>query len=356
MDRGEAVTDQKPPDLDARGQPVGAPPDLDANGQPIHADSGVPTVHASDMLSRRGIGITSMDPADEKPKDTWLSRLAGSLEPVAHPTSASDFAPLALGSFGSEAGPAMIRGYLRAGKEAVEAAPNLRSVPKEMIRSLYRSAVDTQQPGVRAFNEMPLAKQMEGLPTDRPAPQRGVPQPPLRIQSPPPDSALSDADLAAKEAAAGRLDPSIAARIKQQSQFGQRPTVPRIQVDPASVPQSWRTSGSSALAPEPLDIPSTQPLGQPRVMTLKDTPTSWTPEAARARIENGQWESGLEPGSAEAHGASSLHRADAEMSSRLKFLMDNPNAALALGSGGALLREALLSRLRNGLGNTPQGR
>lgn len=79
------------------------------------------------------------------------------------------------------------------------------------------------------------------------------------------------------------------------------------------------------LEPPPPSGPTSQPLGTPRVMTLKDTPTSWTPEAARARIENSQWESGLEPGTAEAQGASGLHKYESEMDSRLKYLMDSEN-------------------------------
>jgi hypothetical protein len=318
--------------------------------------SGVPPASAVDMLSHRGVGLTSMDPAAEKPTG-FLADLVRMMEPAAHPTTVSDFARLVLPSVGAGAAPAMIRGYLRAGKQAVAEAPNLRSVPKFMLKSLYQAATDPQQPGVRAFNELPLAKQMDAFP-DRPAPVGPPPQPPLRLVPPRvPDAALSDTDFAAREVAAGRLDPNAAARIVEQRPSGLSPSAPRLRVDQGSVPN--RTSGSSALAPEPVPMPSGPPLGQPGVLGYKTytdnltkaTSTPWAP-SSQFGPNGSNWASGLEAGSPEAAQAAGLHRTLGEMDNRLKFLMDNPNAAVALGLSPALIRQAILSRLTSGTTDT----
>src|SRR6202035_3270666 len=103
-------------------------------------------------------------------------------------------------------------------------------------------------------------------------------------------------------------------------------------------------AGVQAPPPNQTGTPVTQPLGTPRVLTPKATPTTWTPEAARARIELQDWHSGYEPGTAEAQSAAGLHRYDGEMSTRLKQLLADPKAALALGLGPTL-RAALTSRM-----------
>lgn len=87
--------------------------------------------------------------------------------------------------------------------------------------------------------------------------------------------------------------------------------------------------GGTAPEPMPSHELASQPMGTPRVMTLKETPTSWTPEAARARLEFNDWHSGAEPGSPEAKSAQALHRYEAETQSRYKYLLDSPNGSIS---------------------------
>lgn len=87
--------------------------------------------------------------------------------------------------------------------------------------------------------------------------------------------------------------------------------------------------GGTAPEPMPSHSPTSQPMGTPRIMTLKETPTSWTPEAARARLEYNDWHSGAEPGSPEAKSAQATHRYEAETQNRYKYLLDSPNGAIS---------------------------
>jgi len=66
-----------------------------------------------------------------------------------------------------------------------------------------------------------------------------------------------------------------------------------------------------------------------KVLTPKETPASWTPEAARARLEANDWHSGAEPGSAEARSAEALHRNDRQMDARYRYGLDNEKGAIA---------------------------
>lgn len=80
-------------------------------------------------------------------KDQVLGATVGNpqLQGAAHPSSVGDIASLVFApTDATRSGTAQIlRGYLRAGKEAVTDAPSLRSVPGRMLKVLYRNATET---------------------------------------------------------------------------------------------------------------------------------------------------------------------------------------------------------------------
>lgn len=141
---------------------------------------------------------------------------------------------------------------------------------------------------------------------------------------------------------AAHLDRSVPVRPSEltQEQLGERiasgtGTPPNVERNAMGRPQKQvlRTQ------PAPITVedaaataqPDMQPLGTPRILTKKATPASWTPEAARARLELNDWHSGAEPGSAEARSAQSMHRYDAETANRYQFMLRNQNGVGAIG-------------------------
>lgn len=80
-------------------------------------------------------------------KDQILGATVGNpqLQGAAHPSSAGDVASLVFApTDATRSGTAqMLRGYLRAGKEAATGAPTLRSIPGRMLKVLYRDATET---------------------------------------------------------------------------------------------------------------------------------------------------------------------------------------------------------------------
>lgn len=95
-----------------------------------------------------------------------------------------------------------------------------------------------------------------------------------------------------------------------------------------SLPESWK----QFVQPEDLPRPQQGQFAPGiKVLTKKATPTSWTPEAARARLEMEDWHSGAEPGSLEAKQAAGLHKFDAELKGRFAHQLQNQNGYGTIG-------------------------
>lgn len=98
------------------------------------------------------------------------------------------------------------------------------------------------------------------------------------------------------------------------------------------IPDSWKQFV------QPEDMPTQSGAGPAqsgpfapgiKVLTPKETPTSWTPEAARARLEMDDWHSGATPGTPEAQQMSGLHKFDAELKSRFAHQLQNQNGNIS---------------------------
>lgn len=332
--------------------------------------------------------------AADRAEGSTLSKLNDMLEPMAHPSTLSDFAGLLIPSGG--AGGIADRAIQAIGKLPLAriglgaagaayggaTAPEHASVPATLgrmaeygiggalapniLRKFAPGAVETADQlatkaaawnnpwtvagreantarAAQRFNELPLAKQMEQLPNSGSTPERGrLQDPPMQAPAEPADPTLA---LIEKEVAAGRIPKELAdgykkslARPATAQSTGLRP-ISRAATAPALQP-------IAETPPNVADAPISQALGTPRILTPKATPTSWTPEAARARLELEDWHSGAEPGSIEAHQASTLHREDAALKQRMLYQLANKNGAIAaLASAPALIRQIMLGQL-----------
>lgn len=240
----------------------------------------------------------------------------------------------------------------------------LKAIPGNIKQALSPTALDDMWAN-RA--NTPVGKVLNGRPGEGAGEiasilgQLAIPEAVGRIRSsftPPPPETVKGIPVEDLKAA-GVGDQSL--DIMRNGRPKPAPTQGRIQTQ---TPQpTYPTAGSSALQPEyqPVDAPvappqpaqpqgaisptrqiellqkfggtaeppKVLPLGQPRIMSLKETPTSWTPEAARARLEFNDWHSGAEPGTPEAQSAQAMHRYDGETASRYKYLLDSPNGSVS---------------------------
>lgn len=115
-----------------------------------------------------------------EPEGAQKSGLLSALEPIAHPSSMSDFASLLIPSAALGTGLRSLRGWMGAGKNLVQGAAEgaanregLKKIPAT-LKGMADVATDAQTGGQRAFQEQPLAQQMEHLPnTAAPSVMRG---------------------------------------------------------------------------------------------------------------------------------------------------------------------------------------
>jgi len=333
-----------------------------------------PTIQAqtADALNQRQGGFPALshaprsDAPDEGP--TGLTRIGAMLEPMAYPHSMGDMAAMLIPSGGGAAVDRLVspivKGAAKYGGAALEAGASLLpvkgraalSVLRELNPSSWNSPLTVAGREGRAvaasktFNELPLAQQMQQFP-EVPAPvttRQGMPI--LSPPTPSPDAAI-EAELRARG-----IDPK---RVVSVTPGTTRGAVPIRQIKPVASHAPATAPALEPVEPPPnvTSAPVSQPLGQPRVMTLKDTPTTWTPESARARLEMDDWHSGADPGTPEAQRASYQHREDAANKAHWKYLMESRNTALLPGAIlGNELRKALLEQLRGGDETTPPAR
>lgn len=251
------------------------------------------------------------------------SGLMSALQSAAHPETAGDMASLLIPSAGAAAAaqkalPAMgkmmpsARTMARGGAEVLDAAVHPKGLADRVIA------------GLRRFGA-------EGVAEAAPA---------------------SDLEFARQEMQAGRLPQATLQAIER----AQTPK-PMTGIKPvASHPQPAPVDAPQMPPPNVADAPVTQPLGQPRVLTKKATPTAWTPEGKQSASERlrstdprsdvRDWHSGAEAGSAEAKSAAGLHRSDAALADRYKFNLANKNSAWLLALAPAT-RQAVLEMMAN---------
>ncbi len=82
-------------------------------------------------------------PEGVDPTQSQTSRIGHALEPLAHPQTTGDMLSLLIPAGAGtaiKAGQGMLRGYLSAGRRAIEGAPNMRSIPGRMLSTLYQDA------------------------------------------------------------------------------------------------------------------------------------------------------------------------------------------------------------------------
>jgi YD repeat-containing protein len=138
----------------AAGTHAGEAPPMDARGS-------LPGMH-------KDYPRTSVD-------DPAALELNQSLEGVAHPQGAGDMASLLIPSTALGTGYRALRGYLGAAKNLMTGAAEgagtregLKKIPS-VLRGMLKTATDPISGGERAFQQAPLAQQMESLPA-APAP------------------------------------------------------------------------------------------------------------------------------------------------------------------------------------------
>jgi len=159
----------------------------------------VPQVSALDMVS----GKVGRDTGETPAAPDWKSNLAGALEPMAHPQTAGDFAGLLLPG---EAGTAVmnkivspaVAGVKKYGGAVAEFGTSLLPTKAKAALGVLKTLSPTEWnspltvagregravAASQRFNELPLAKQMERLPTTGPIPEARAGIPPMQPQTP----------------------------------------------------------------------------------------------------------------------------------------------------------------------------
>lgn len=290
-------------------------------------------------------------PEGEDPHHSPLGKLNYALEPLAHPQTASDLAGLAIpggvpgaaldalkplgqaavkyGGAAVDAGTALLPMRARAAVKVLgELKPWTWNSPFTAAGREGRAAAAS-----RAFNELPLTKQMDQLPaTEAPATTRGSAPP---YQSPPPPANSAPATLEElRKAGVGRG------------------TMAEAQGQPWSAPFTPIASHAQAAPlPEPPSnvaaVPVSTPLGNPRVTNVNPK-YPWTPEqSSQIRLGLQDWHSGAAPGSKAARGAQNLHIEDANLDQRYRQLLDDPKAAWLLPLLAPQVRNALLAQMKS---------
>lgn len=117
-------------------------------------------------------------PEGVDPTQSVTSRIGHALQPLAHPQTTGDILSLLLPAGAGEAigaARSMVRGYMSAGARAMEGAPNLRSMPGRMLKTLYQDATVGRTPNPLA--RMGQASSIPAGAVSGPSMPSGLPEP-----------------------------------------------------------------------------------------------------------------------------------------------------------------------------------